>query len=130
MGDRSSAADPEHARAALGTGPLRGGLAVLHGDLLGVLDLDLFLVLDAIRLSHISSFPGTTPGSLARFAVLCLESALLVPPYQDAILDTQSEGRQCNASAARMASSISASRRKASSPVSMQAASARCFSSP
>src|SRR5450759_3164961 len=47
-----SAADPEDLAAALRAGALERRLAVLHRDLLRVLDLDLGLVLDAVSLSH------------------------------------------------------------------------------
>src|SRR3954470_8070276 len=48
----ASAADLENLAAALRAGPLEGRLAVLHRDALGVLNLDLFLVLDAIGFGH------------------------------------------------------------------------------
>ena len=41
----------------IGARALDGGLAVLHRDLLGVLDFDLLLVLDAIGLGHVGSPP-------------------------------------------------------------------------
>src|SRR4051794_27518705 len=52
---RSAAADPEDLAAADRAGALDRGLAVLHRDLLGVLDFDLLLVLDAIGLCHVGS---------------------------------------------------------------------------
>src|SRR5512138_2713953 len=51
-GGRASAADLEDLAAALRAGALKSRLAVLHRDLLRVLDLDLHLVLDAVRLGH------------------------------------------------------------------------------
>src|SRR3954470_3397740 len=48
----ASAADLENLAAALRAGPLEGRFAVLHRDPLGVLNLDLFLVLDAIGFGH------------------------------------------------------------------------------
>ena len=56
----ASAADAEDAVAALRARALRRRLAVLHRDLLRVLDLDLHLVPDAICLSHLSSSLSVT----------------------------------------------------------------------
>ena len=53
--ERRSAADPEDLAAADRAGALDRRLAVLHRDLLGVLDFDLLLVLDAIGLGHVGS---------------------------------------------------------------------------
>src|SRR5450759_1312789 len=47
-----SGADPEDLAAAVRADALGRRLAILHGDLLGVLDHDLLLVLDAIALGH------------------------------------------------------------------------------
>ena len=47
-----SAADSEDLAAAQRAGALERRLAVLHRDLLGVLDFDLLLVLDAIGFGH------------------------------------------------------------------------------
>src|SRR5690242_13587791 len=51
---RRSAADLEHLAAALGARPLERRLAVLHRDLLRILDLDLLLVLHAVGLCHLA----------------------------------------------------------------------------
>src|SRR5690242_12526705 len=48
----SAGADAEDLAATERAGALDRGLAVLHRDLLGVLDFDLLLVLDAISLGH------------------------------------------------------------------------------
>src|SRR4029077_213551 len=48
----ASAADLEHLGAALRAGALERRLAVLHRDVLRVLDFDFHLVLDAVGLSH------------------------------------------------------------------------------
>ena len=50
---RGSAADAEDLAAADRAGALDRRLAVLHRDLLGVLDFNLLLVLDAICLGHV-----------------------------------------------------------------------------
>jgi hypothetical protein len=52
-----SGADAENAVTALRTRALNGRLAVLHRDLLWVLDFHLHLVPDAIGFGHLSSFP-------------------------------------------------------------------------
>src|SRR5688572_4880050 len=49
---RASAADLEDLASTDRTGALEGGLAVLHGDALGIQDFDFLLVLDAIGLGH------------------------------------------------------------------------------
>src|SRR4051812_5577207 len=52
-----SAADLEDLATALGAGALKRRFAVLHRDPLSVLDFDLLLVLDAIRLGHLGLPP-------------------------------------------------------------------------
>src|SRR4029079_19583046 len=56
----SAASDLEDRAPALRAGPLEGRLAVLHGDLLGVLDFDLHLVLHAVGFRHLGSSSGWT----------------------------------------------------------------------
>jgi len=56
----SGGANPEHLGPTRGTGAGHGGFAILHGDRLRVLDLDLLLVLDAVRLGHYRSLPFVT----------------------------------------------------------------------
>src|ERR1035437_7287741 len=55
---RRSAADAEDLAAAVGANALSRGLAVLHRDLLGVLNNELLLVLDAVALCHCSKPPS------------------------------------------------------------------------
>src|ERR1035437_1884025 len=57
-----SAADSEDLAAAVGADALSRRLAVLHRDALGVLDLDLLLVLDAVSLGHCKKPPGDERG--------------------------------------------------------------------
>src|SRR6188472_3300051 len=63
-----SAADLEDLSAADRAGALERGLAVLHRDLLRVLDLDLLLVLDAVGLCHLSTPPHADRVTRARLS--------------------------------------------------------------
>src|SRR5512141_2600647 len=70
-----SAADLVDLAATDRAGALEGRLAVLHRDVLGVLDFDLLLVLDAVSLCHISfsslgkpRHESTPLGSASRWA--------------------------------------------------------------
>jgi len=51
--DEGLCPDAEYLATATRAGALNGRLAILHRDFLGILDLDLLLVLDAITLGHV-----------------------------------------------------------------------------
>src|SRR4051812_18645263 len=118
----TSAADLEDLAATLGAGALQGRLAVLHRDLLRVLDFDLHLVLDAVGFRH----SGLLLGLDERCGNPCPASTQAVRAGSW----VHSDGRQRSVDAACFWASSSARTSRLSSPTSTQAASAASLTAP